>query len=233
MMNKRDVKILLVDDEPDILEIVGYNLKNEGYQVYTANNGLEALKSAKKITPNLILLDIMMPEMDGIETCEKIRAIKSLENTLIAFLTARNEDYSQVAGFDAGADDYITKPIKPKVLVSKVKSLLRRLKAESQEDSSVKIGDITINRDEYLIFKGDKKIFLPRKEFELFSLLTSKPGKVFKRDTILNRVWGNEVVVGGRTIDVHIRKLREKLGETHFKTVKGVGYKFVIDTEDK
>jgi len=233
MMNKRDVKILLVDDEPDILEIVGYNLKNEGYQVYTANNGLEALKSAKKITPNLILLDIMMPEMDGIETCEKIRAIKSLENTLIAFLTARNEDYSQVAGFDAGADDYITKPIKPKVLVSKVKSLLRRLKAESQEDSSVKIGDITINRDEYLIFKGDKKIFLPRKEFELFSLLTSKPGKVFKRDTILNRVWGNEVVVGGRTIDVHIRKLREKLGDNHFKTVKGVGYKFVIDTEDK
>jgi len=232
-MNKRDVKILLVDDEPDILEIVGYNLKNEGYQVYTANNGLEALKSTKKITPNLILLDIMMPEMDGIETCEKIRAIKSLENTLIAFLTARNEDYSQVAGFDAGADDYITKPIKPKVLISKVKSLLRRLKAESQEDSSVKIGDITINRDEYLIFKGDKKIFLPRKEFELFSLLTSKPGKVFKRETILDSVWGNEVVVGGRTIDVHIRKLREKIGDNHFKTIKGVGYKFVIDIEDK
>ena len=233
MMNKCDVKILLVDDEPDILEIVGYNLKNEGYQVYTANNGLEALKSAKKITPNLILLDIMMPEMDGIETCEKIRAIKSLENTLIAFLTARNEDYSQVAGFDAGADDYITKPIKPKVLISKVKSLLRRLKAESQEDSSLKIGNITINRDEYLIFKGDKKIFLPRKEFELFSLLTSKPGKVFKRETILDSVWGNEVVVGGRTIDVHIRKLREKIGDNHFKTIKGVGYKFVIDIEDK
>ena len=232
-MNKRDVKILLVDDEPDILEIVGYNLKNEGYQVYTANNGLEALKSAKKITPNLILLDIMMPEMDGIETCEKIRAIKSLENTLIAFLTARNEDYSQVAGFDAGADDYITKPIKPKVLIGKVKSLLRRLKAESQEDSSVKIGDITINRDEYLIFKGDKKIFLPRKEFELFSLLTSKPGKVFKRETILDSVWGNEVVVGGRTIDVHIRKLREKIGDDYFKTVKGVGYKFVLEGIEK
>jgi len=233
MMNKRDVKILLVDDEPDILEIVGYNLKNEGYQVYTAKNGLEALKSAKKITPNLILLDIMMPEMDGIETCEKIRTVKSLENTLIAFLTARNEDYSQVAGFDAGADDYITKPIKPKVLISKVKSLLRRLKAESQEDSSVKVGDITINRDEYLIFKDDKKIFLPRKEFELFSLLTSKPGKVFKRETILDRVWGSEVVVGGRTIDVHIRKLREKIGDNHFKTIKGVGYKFIIDIEDK
>ena len=232
-MNNSDIKILLVDDEPDILEIVGYNLKNEGYSVYTACNGIEAVKSAKKITPNLILLDIMMPEMDGIETCEKIRAIKSLENTLIAFLTARNEDYSQVAGFDAGADDYITKPIKPKVLISKVKSLLRRLKAESQEDSSVKIGDITINRDEYLIFKGDKKIFLPRKEFELFSLLTSKPGKVFKRETILDSVWGNEVVVGGRTIDVHIRKLREKIGDNHFKTIKGVGYKFVIDIEDK
>ena len=232
-MNNSDIKILLVDDEPDILEIVGYNLKNEGYSVYTACNGIEAVKSAKKITPNLILLDIMMPEMDGIEACEKIRTVKSLENTLIAFLTARNEDYSQVAGFDAGADDYITKPIKPKVLISKVKSLLRRLKAESQEDSSVKVGDITINRDEYLIFKDDKKIFLPRKEFELFSLLTSKPGKVFKRETILDRVWGSEVVVGGRTIDVHIRKLREKIGDNHFKTIKGVGYKFIIDIEDK
>ena len=232
-MNNSDIKILLVDDEPDILEIVGYNLKNEGYSVYTACNGIEAVKSAKKITPNLILLDIMMPEMDGIEACEKIRTVKSLENTLIAFLTARNEDYSHVAGFDAGADDYITKPIKPKVLISKVKSLLRRLKAESQEDSSVKVGDITINRDEYLIFKDDKKIFLPRKEFELFSLLTSKPGKVFKRETILDRVWGSEVVVGGRTIDVHIRKLREKIGDNHFKTIKGVGYKFVIDIEDK
>ena len=232
-MNNSDIKILLVDDEPDILEIVGYNLKNEGYLVYTASNGVEALKSAKKITPNLILLDIMMPEMDGIETCEKIRAIKSLENTLIAFLTARNEDYSQVAGFEAGADDYITKPIKPKVLVSKVKSLLRRLKAENQADSTVVVGDITINRDEYVVFKGDKKIFLPRKEFELFSLLTSRPGKVFKRETILDRVWGNEVVVGGRTIDVHIRKLREKIGDDYFKTVKGVGYKFVLEGIEK
>jgi two-component system alkaline phosphatase synthesis response regulator PhoP len=232
-MNNSDIKILLVDDEPDILEIVGYNLKNEGYLVYTASNGVDALKSAKKITPNLILLDIMMPEMDGIEACEKIRAIKSLENTLIAFLTARNEDYSQVAGFEAGADDYITKPIKPKVLVSKVKSLLRRLKAENQADSTVIVGDITINRDEYVVFKGDKKIFLPRKEFELFSLLTSKPGKVFKRETILDRVWGNEVVVGGRTIDVHIRKLREKIGDDYFKTVKGVGYKFVLEGVEK
>jgi len=232
-MSNSDIKILLVDDEPDILEIVGYNLKNEGYQVHTANNGNEALKAAKKIVPHLILLDIMMPEMDGIEACEKIRKIKSLENILIAFLTARNEDYSQVAGFDAGADDYITKPIKPKLLISKVKSLLRRLKTEEQADTTTKVGDITINRDEYVVFKGDEKIFLPRKEFELFSLLTSKPGKVFKRETILDTVWGNEVVVGGRTIDVHIRKLREKIGDDHFKTVKGVGYKFVLEGADK
>lgn len=232
-MDNGSIKILLVDDEPDILEIVGYHLDKEGYQVFKASNGTEAVANAKVIHPHLILLDIMMPEMDGIEACEKIRAIKSLENTLIAFLTARNEDYSQVAGFEAGADDYITKPIKPKVLVSKVKSLLRRLKAENQADSTVVVGDITINRDEYVVFKGDKKIFLPRKEFELFSLLTSKPGKVFKRETILDRVWGNEVVVGGRTIDVHIRKLREKIGDDYFKTVKGVGYKFVREGIEK
>lgn len=232
-MNKSDIKILLVDDEPDILEIVGYNLKAEGYQVFTANNGAESVKVAKKISPHLILLDIMMPEMDGIEACEKIRGIKSLENVLIAFLTARGEDYSQVAGFDAGADDYITKPVKPKVLVSKVKSLLRRIKHEEATESTTKIGNIIINRDEYVVFKEDEKISLPRKEFELFSLLTSKPGKVFKRETILDSVWGNEVVVGGRTIDVHIRKLREKFGDDYFKTVKGVGYKFVLEGSDK
>lgn len=232
-MDKSDIKVLLVDDEPDILEIVGYNLKSEGYQVFTATNGVEAIKTAKKITPHLILLDIMMPEMDGIEACEKIRAIKSLEDVIIAFLTARGEDYSQVAGFDAGADDYITKPVKPKVLVSKVKSLLRRLKNDEPADTSTKIGDIVINREEYVVFKGDTKITLPRKEFELFSLLTSKPGKVFKRETILDTVWGNEVVVGGRTIDVHIRKLREKIGDNYFKTVKGVGYKFVLEGADK
>lgn len=230
-MNTNDIKILLVDDEPDILEIVGYNLRSEGYQVFTATNGAEGVKIARKILPHLILLDIMMPEMDGIEACEKIRDIKSLENVLISFLTARGEDYSQVAGFDAGADDYITKPIKPKVLVSKIKSLLRRLKTETVSESTTKIGDILINRDEYVVFKGEDKITLPRKEFELFSLLTSKPGKVFKRETILDSVWGNEVVVGGRTIDVHIRKLREKIGDHHFKTVKGVGYKFVLDTD--
>ena len=225
-------KILLVDDEPDILEIVGYNLRSEGYEVFTASNGVEAVKTAKKTIPHLILLDIMMPEMDGIEACEKIRNTKSLENVIIAFLTARSEDYSHVAGFEAGADDYITKPIKPKVLVSKVKSLLRRLKNTDETDSTTKIGDIVINRDEYVVFKKDKKIVLPKKEFELFSLLTSKPGKVFKRETILDTVWGNEVVVGGRTIDVHIRKLREKIGDDYFKTVKGVGYKFVLEGAD-
>ena len=230
-MDKKDIKILLVDDEPDILEIVGYNLKSEGYQVITATNGQEAIKVAKKKNPHLILLDIMMPEMDGIEACEKIRKIDSLENVIIAFLTARGEDYSQVAGFEAGADDYITKPIKPKVLVSKIKSLLRRLKDTKKSDNSLKIGNIVIDRDEYVIYKNKKKIALPRKEFELFSLLTSKPGKVFKREVILDTVWGNEVIVGGRTIDVHIRKLREKIGNKHFKTVKGVGYKFVVDTE--
>ncbi|MBE7629282.1 response regulator transcription factor [Tenacibaculum piscium] len=228
-MNTNDVKILLVDDEPDILEIVGYNLKSEGYQVFTASNGAEAVKLAKKVIPHLILLDIMMPQMDGIEACEKIRNIKSLENVIISFLTARGEDYSQMAGFDAGADDYITKPVKPKVLVSKIKSLLRRLKTEDKTDTTTTLGDIVINRDEYVVLKGDKKIALPRKEFELLSLLTSKPGKVFKREVILDSVWGNEVVVGGRTIDVHIRKLREKIGDDFFKTVKGVGYKFVLE----
>jgi len=232
-MNKGDIKILLVDDEPDILEIVGYNLKNEGYQVITAENGQEAIKFAKKYNPHLILLDIMMPEMDGIEACEKIRKINSLENVIIAFLTARGEDYSQVAGFEAGADDYITKPIKPKVLVSKIKSLLRRLKTEKNSEDSLKIGDIVIDREEYVVYKSGEKISLPRKEFELFSLLTSKPNKVFKREVILDTVWGNEVVVGGRTIDFHIRKLREKIGDNHFKTVKGVGYKFVLPNTEK
>ena len=225
-MKKKDIKILLVDDEPDILEIVEYNLSNEGYQVITAENGQEGVKKAKKEIPHLIILDVMMPEMDGIEACEIIRKNPDLKNTIVTFLTARGEDYSQVAGFDAGADDYITKPIKPKVLVSKVKALLRRFKEEDVVDS-VKVGSLVINRDEYKIISKGKEIILPRKEFELLSLLASKPGKVFKRDEILDTVWGNEVVVGGRTIDVHIRKLREKLGDKSFKTVKGVGYKFV------
>lgn len=226
-MKKSDIKILLVDDEPDILEIVGYNLTSEGYQVITANNGLSAVKKSKKHKPHLIIMDVMMPKMDGIEACEEIRKIPDLNGTIITFLTARGEDYSQVAGFDAGADDYITKPIKPKVLVSKVKALLRRFKEETNSESIIKIGALTINRDEYKIALNGKEIILPRKEFELLSLLASKPNKVFKRDEILDKVWGNEVVVGGRTIDVHIRKLREKIGDTSFKTVKGVGYKFV------
>ncbi|RNL83069.1 DNA-binding response regulator [Sinomicrobium pectinilyticum] len=228
-MKKRDIRILLVDDEPDILEIVGYNLSTEGYNVSTAGNGVEAISKAKRERPHLVILDVMMPEMDGIEACEQLRKIPELSNTVITFLTARGEDYSQVAGFDAGADDYITKPIKPKVLISKVKALLRRLKDQQEpEETVVKVGEITINRDEYKIVQKGNEIILPRKEFELLSLLASRPGKVFKREEILDKVWGNEVIVGGRTIDVHIRKLREKIGDDHFNTVKGVGYKFVL-----
>lgn len=228
-MKNKDIRILLVDDEPDILEIVSYNLSSEGYEVFTAKNGVEGVAKAKKKHPHLIIMDVMMPEMDGIEACEIIRNTPELESTIVVFLTARGEDYSQVAGFDAGADDYITKPIKPKVLVSKVKALLRRLKEEKKEvEDIVKVGNIVINREEYKIINDGEEIVLPRKEFELLSLLTSKPSKVFKREVILDKVWGNEVVVGGRTIDVHIRKLREKIGDHHFKTVKGVGYKFVL-----
>lgn len=226
-MKKKDTTILLVDDELDILEIIGYNLTAEGYNVVTAQNGIEAIKKAKKHKPKLIILDVMMPEMDGIEACEKLRLIPELSETVITFLTARGEDYSQVAGFEAGADDYITKPVKPKVLTSKVKSLLRRFKTQEQAQQIVKLGNLTINREEYKIIVDTQEMVLPRKEFELLSLLASKPGKVFKREDILDRVWGNDVVVGGRTIDVHIRKLREKVGEKKFKTIKGVGYKFV------
>jgi two-component system alkaline phosphatase synthesis response regulator PhoP len=227
-MKKKHTKILLVDDEPDILEIVGYNLLQEGYQIFKATNGKEAIAKAKKELPDLIIMDVMMPEMDGMEACENIRKIPELSNVIITFLTARSEDYSQVAGFDAGADDYITKPIKPKLLVSKVKALLRRLKESDQHSETLNVGGIEINREEYKIVKENIEIALPRKEFELLYLLASKPGKVFKRDEILDKVWGNEVVVGGRTIDVHIRKLREKIGEDLFKTIKGVGYKFEV-----
>ena len=226
-MKKKDTKILLVDDEPDILEIVGYNLSSEGYQIFTAKNGKKAISEAKKHLPHLIILDVMMPEMDGVEACEKIRDIPQLSETVITFLTARGEDYSQLAGFEAGADDYITKPIKPKLLVSKVKALLRRLKEKDEDSGIIKVGDLLINREEYKIVKNNEEINLPRKEFELLALLASKVGKVFKRDEILNHVWGKDVIVGGRTIDVHIRKLREKIGNERFKTVKGVGYKFV------
>lgn len=228
-MKNENIRVLLVDDEQDILEIVGYNLTQEGYEVYTARNGVEAVAKAKKKEPHLVILDVMMPEMDGIEACEIIRKTPGLENTIITFLTARGEDYSQLAGFDAGADDYIQKPIKPKVLMSKVKALLRRRKNESPKAEALyTVGDLTINREEYKVINKGEELILPRKEFELLALLTSKPGKVFKRESILEKVWGSEVVVGGRTIDVHIRKLREKIGDDHFQTVKGVGYKFVI-----
>ncbi|MFM9989778.1 response regulator transcription factor [Flavobacterium sp.] len=228
-MKKKEIRILLVDDEPDVLEIVGYNLSQEGYQIFTAENGKEAVQKAKKHNPHLIIMDVMMPEMDGMEACEIIRKVPELDNVIITFLTARNEDYSQVAGFDAGADDYIAKPIKPKLLVSKVKALLRRLKDdESPKNETLTIGDIEINREEYKVIKDGLEIILPRKEFELFYLLASKPGKVFKREEILDKVWGSEVVVGGRTIDVHIRKLREKIGDEYFKTTKGIGYKFEL-----
>ncbi len=227
-MKKTNIKILLVDDEPDILEILEYNLSNEGYQIFTAPNGIKAISQAVKHKPHLIILDVMMPEMDGIEACEKLRGIPELSETVITFLTARGEDYSQLAGFEAGADDYITKPIKPKVLVGKVKALLRRFKEKELSDANIELGDLVINREEYKVLNGKEEIILPRKEFELLALLASRPGKVFKRDDILDSVWGNHVVVGERTIDVHIRKLREKIGDDKFKTVKGVGYKFVV-----
>ncbi len=227
-MKKRNPKILLVDDDPDILEIVSYNLVQEGFEIFMASNGKEAILKAIKEVPDLIIMDVMMPEMDGMEACENIRRIPALNHVIITFLTARNEDYSQVAGFDAGADDYITKPIKPKLLVSKVKALLRRIKDHDKNSETINIHGIEINREEYKIIKDDVVIALPRKEFELFYLLASKPGKVFKREEILEKVWGSDVVVGGRTIDVHIRKLREKIGDRFFKTIKGIGYKFEV-----
>lgn len=226
-MNKSELKILLVDDEPDILEIIGYNLENEGYQVFKAKDGLSAIKQSEKILPHLIIMDVMMPNLDGIEACEIIRKNEKLQQTVIMFLTARGEDFSYVAAFEAGADDYVTKPIKPKVLISKVKGLLRRFKKSEPQDLVIRIGDLVIDKEEYKVTKNGEAFTLPRKEFELLFLLASKPEKVLKRDKIMEKVWGSEVVVGDRTIDVHIRKLREKVGDEYFKTVKGVGYKFV------
>lgn len=219
-------KILLVDDENDILEFVSYNLTKEGFQVVTCSNGKEAIQLAKKENPDLIILDVMMPEMDGIETCHELRGIDKLKDTLIIFLSARGEDYSQVAGFDAGADDYISKPIKPRLLVSRVKAILRRKGGKVEEEETV--SGIKINREKYLVYKNEEEFSLPKKEFELLALLFSKPGKVFTRDVILETIWGGEVVVGDRTIDVHVRKLREKLGDELIKTIKGVGYKFEV-----
>ena len=233
-MSDSQSKILLVDDEVDILEFISYNLEKEGYKVFTAQNGAEAIKVAEKTLPDLIILDVMMPEMDGIAACEEIRRIPALQHTIIAFLTARGEDYSQIAGFEAGADDYITKPIRPKVLVSRVKALLKRTSSVGaapaaiiESGHTVTIGNLVIDKERYLILKDGVEMILPRKEFELLSLLVSKPGKVFTREEIYYSVWGDNVVVGDRTIDVHIRKLREKIGNDQIKTLKGIGYKFV------
>lgn len=236
-MSEEKFKILLVDDELDILEFLSYNLEKEGFIVYTAKNGIEALKIAEKKTPHLIILDVMMPEMDGITACEELRKMPSLNSTLIAFLTARGEDYSQIAGFEAGADDYITKPIRPKVLISRVKALLKRsgestVAAVVEDPNTVNIGNLLIDKEKYLIRIDDIEMVLPRKEFELLSLLVSKPGKVFTREEIYSSVWGENVVVGDRTIDVHIRKLREKIGNERIKTLKGIGYKFVTTVPD-
>ncbi len=224
-MNTGEYKILLVDDEPDILEFLSYNLKVAGYHVYTAVNGKEGVSLAKKILPHLIIIDVMMPGQDGIEMCREIRETEEFKNVLIAFLTARNEDYSQIAGFNAGADDYINKPIKPKVLLSRIGAILRRLDSD-KEVKNIDVGGLKIDREKYLVIQNGVDLSLPKKEFELLALLVSRPGKVFLRDEILGKVWGEDVVVGDRTIDVHIRKLREKLGDHLIKTVKGVGYKF-------
>jgi len=219
-------KILVVDDDPDIVEILRYNLSLGGYDVKSAFNGKEAIKKAKIFLPEIILLDVMMPEMDGIETCSHIKEIPSLVNTRIIFLSARSEDYTQLSAFDAGADDYISKPVKPKILLKKIESIFKRINKKNEEINVIDLGEIKIDRNSYLVYIKNQEIALPRKEFELFYLLASKPGKVFTRDEIMGKVWGSEVVVGDRTIDVHIRKLREKIGDLYFKTVKGIGYKF-------
>jgi two-component system alkaline phosphatase synthesis response regulator PhoP len=232
-MDTPQYKVLLVDDEPDILEFLAYSLTREGFTIFKANNGKDGIEIARKQQPHLILLDVMMPEMDGIETCERIRTLPGLDRTIIAFLTARGEDYSQIAGFEAGADDYITKPVKPKVLVSRIKALLKRygkmISEEASADSGSKVirGDLKIDKEKYIVSVSDKDLILPKKEFELLLLLSSRPGKVFNREEIFSQVWGDDVIVGDRTIDVHIRKLREKIGDNHISTVKGIGYKFI------
>jgi len=220
-------KILIVDDEPDILELIEYNLKKEGYLVYTATNGQEGVAEAKKILPDLIILDVMMPKMDGIEACRIMRSMPEFKNTFMVFLTARSEEYSEIAGFNVGADDYIAKPIKPRSLISRINAILRRnIHSEEEAENKLEIADLVIDRDAYLVYRNGEKTILAKKEFELLYLLASKPGKVYTRDVILKSIWEDSVVVTNRTIDVHIRKLREKLGDTYVTTVKGVGYKF-------
>ena len=230
-MGPREIKILLVDDEPDIIEILSFNLKQEGYNVFAASNGKQAIDKARKVKPHLIVMDIMMPVMDGIESCELIRQDRTINDVSIMFLTARGEDYSQLAAFDAGADDYVTKPVKPKIFISKVKAMLRRkLEFQKPRIERLEYDNLLIDKSEYKVIANDRTLSLPRKEFELLFLLASKPGKVIRRDEILEDIWGSGVVVGDRTIDVHIRKLREKIGDSFFKTVKGVGYKFIISS---
>jgi two-component system, OmpR family, alkaline phosphatase synthesis response regulator PhoP len=228
-MNPNEYRILLVDDEPDILEFLSYNLRSEGFIVEVAKNGMEAVRVARKFMPHLILLDVMMPVLDGIETCSQIRTIPELKDVMVAFLTARGEDYSQLAGFEAGADDYISKPVRPKVLISRIKALMKRVRGSAdtpQPERIIRVAGLEIDHDRYLVIRAGVEIHLPRKEFELLLLLAGKPGKVFHRDDIYRAVWGDDVIVGDRTIDVHIRKLREKIGEDHIRTVKGVGYTF-------
>lgn len=220
------IKVLIADDEEDILQFLSYNLQKEGYDVITAANGAEAIKLAKKEKPDLIVLDIMMPVMDGMETCKELREMPETKDKLIVFLTARSEDYSQIAGFENGADDYITKPIKPKLFISRLKALLRRV--QSSEQSIIDLGHIKIDKEKHLVYKDDKILELPKKEFLLLELLASKPGKVFTREFILQKVWGEDVIVGERTIDVHIRKIREKIGDDYIKTIKGLGYKLEL-----
>jgi two-component system alkaline phosphatase synthesis response regulator PhoP len=226
MENSKGHTILIVDDEPDIIDFLSYTIKKEGYRVFTATNGEEAVAVAQQLSPSLILMDVMMPVMDGIEACQIIRKDLQLNQPIIAFLTARAEDYAQIAGFEAGADDYISKPIRPRLLISKIESLLRRIKSETPRSENSNISGIIIDREKYVVVVKDKELQLPKKEFELLELLASRPGKVFNREQILNIVWGNEAIVGERTIDVHIRKLREKLGESYIRTIKGVGYTF-------
>jgi two-component system alkaline phosphatase synthesis response regulator PhoP len=231
-MKNLPMKILIVDDEPDIIEILKYNLNNEGYYVKSANDGKKAVEKAKKFIPDIILLDVMMPGMDGIEACTEIKKISSLSNTRIIFLSARSEDFTQIAAFDAGADDYVTKPVKPKILIKKISSISKRINNNTLSDI-LDLGEIKINKESYLISLNKEDISLPRKEFELLYLLASKPGKVFSRDEIMHKVWGSQVIVGDRTIDVHIRKLREKIGDKLIKTIKGVGYKFKLNVKKK
>ena len=225
-MDISSIKILVVDDDPDIVEILKYNLKNSGYSVKSACNGIEAIKKAKKFIPDIILMDVMMPEMSGIEACEEIKNIDQLSQAIIIFLSARSEDYTQISAYDAGADDYISKPVKPKILLKKISNIAKKINSEKNAPKTIDLGSIKINKEEYVVIKDKKEILLPRKEFELLFLLATKPEKVFTREEIMNKVWGTQVIVGDRTIDVHVRKLREKIGQKHIKTLKGVGYKF-------